>query len=191
MNEELTSGLLWNKAGQAGFLLAAVTIAFTLLGGLAGKMTGVGGSMLAFFATAAKITACILLIHLFLSRLKKSHPKADYGTLRKYGMRTVLCSSLLVAAYTLFSVISAGDQVASEAVAAATEMMESYGMGVDSNTAAQFEKVGDNLPVITFVTMFLYCLLWGWLLVPMTAHRIAPPDPFADLGNKDGDDNQL
>ena len=191
MNEDLSSGILWNKAVQAGILLAAVTIAFSLLDGWVGKLSFFG-AVLSTLLTLAKIAACIYLLWFFFSRLKQAFPKADYQTVRGYGLRIALCSSLLVAAYSLFTVLSDGGEITEQAIAAARESLENFGIGIDANMAAQFEKLGAHIPLLSFISMFLYCYLWGWLLSPVLARKVAAPsDPFADLDPGNGDDKPL
>ena len=184
MKNDLSSGSLWNQAGQAGLVLGAATIAFTFVGGLCGGVSGFGGRLLSTLVTLAKLATCVWILRRFLLKLKEDFPDAGYKALHGYGMRTTLCSSLLVAAYALVPFLIDGDETARLARASAEEAFSQFGMALDANTQAALETTLNNLPVISFFSMFLYCLLWGWVLTSAFSRQICPPDPFA---GPDGD----
>ena len=174
---ELTSGAIWNKAAIAGLLMAAVTIAFTFTSGLT---TGIAFGFLNILLWLAKLVCCIMLFRFFMLKFSKEC-NPDNRTLYHYGLRIAICSSLLVAAYTLLMSLNIDQTAFSEAY---TEQVEKYmsmmNTQLDSNGQAALEQIQSKLPVISFFSMLIYCFLWGLVLSSIFSKSIAPEDPFTD-----------
>lgn len=185
MTNELSSGTLWNKAAIAGLILAAATIAFSLLRGLSLKLGGIAGGFLGFILWFGKIAACILLIRFFFKKLNKNQG-ADARALYGYGLRIALCSSLLVAAFSLAQALQLTPESYMEEM---ESVMASYPVQMDSNMTEALDQLLPKMPVITFFTMLIYCFIWGMFLSSLFSKSIAPSDPFGDSFPNNNDNN--
>jgi len=187
MNNELTSGTLWNKAAVSGLILAAVTIAFTLVSSLAGKIDGAASGILSFVLWAGKVASCILLLRYFLVKLHNEYPDSDRKQLNGYGTRIAFLSAIVVAGYSLASMLLIEPEAFNEAMNVA---MEQYKSMLDSNSLAAIEQMMPKLPAITFFSMLVYCFLWGWILSGIFSSSLAPSDPFANFPGNNTTENQ-
>lgn len=178
MSKELTQGFLWNKAATDGLVLGAMTVIFTLLGSLAPKLGAIAGGFAGFFLTIGKIVACVLLFKFFLKRIG-SRTGAPARTLYTYGLRIAICSSLLVAAYSLFASLQVSPE---EYLAQIDEALATSPVKLDSNTMGAMESFLPKLPAINFFTTLVYCFIWGWVLSAVFSKSEGRSDPFADAG---------
>ena len=177
MKKEYTSGASWNSASIAGLAMAAVTIALELVAGLCGKVPGVGGGFLGLLAWAVKLVICALTFRFLLKRFHASFADVDNSRLKKYGVKLALCSSLLVAAYSLVNILVINPDSINEIIQGARE---GYASVLDSNSEAALEKMLPNMPAYIGVGTFVYCFIWGWLYSSVFSGGIAPDNPFAD-----------
>ena len=187
MTRDYSSSASWNSAAIAGFILAAVTVAAEILGQLCGKVGSFGGDVLGFFAWAAKMVLCALTFKMLLKRFYDSYDGVDHFSLKKYGLRLALFSSILVAGYSLLNMMVIHPDTMEQALQTYRETSASFTM-LDSNSEAALEKVLPKLPLYTFFFTIGYCYLWGWLYSGLFTRDIAPLDPFAGFNDKP--DNQ-
>lgn len=176
MDKELTSGMLWNKASIDGLVLGAATVAFTILGTLCSKLGSFVGGLAGFLLLAGKITTCVLLVKFFLGKLHKE-TGVPAKTLYGYGLRLTLCSSVIVAAYSLFVSLQVSPEEYMEQVSQAVASMP---VKLDSNTMDAMEGFLPKLPAINFFTTLVYSFLWGLVLSAMFSKSVAPSDPFEE-----------
>ena len=161
MEKELNSGAIWNSAALAGLQLGLATIALTLASSLAADLSGLAGGLLRFLLWAAKLVCCILLLRRLLRRFQQKNEAPDGRTVYKFGLRTVLFSSLLVAAYAAVTLLLTDKGEFMEQI---EEAMVSLPVKLDSNSRAAMEAMLPKLPFFTLLSTFAYCFLWGWVL---------------------------
>ena len=178
MKKEYTSGASWNSASIAGLAMAAVTIVFELVAGLCGKVPGVGGGFLGFLTWAAKLVICALTFRFLLKRFHESFADVDNSRIRKYGVKLALCSSLLVAAYTLVNILVINPDSINEIIQGARE---GYASVLDSNSEAALEKMLPNMPAYIGVGTFVYCFIWGLVYSSVFARSLRSDNPFEDI----------
>ena len=193
MDKSVSSRELWNKASATGLILALVTIAFGVLGGLTSKVgSAIVSNALPILLGLAKIIACIVLFRYFLVKLKEAHPDAVKQDLMHYGLRIALCSSILVAGYNLLDILVINPDQVSQAV---ESFRTAYSQFADSNTLNALDALVGKMPVYVFFVALVYCFVWGWVLAAIFSSSLAPSDPFASIGNgkeerREGDEQQ-
>ena len=186
MDKSVSSRELWNKASATGLILALVTIAFGVLGGLTSKVgSALVSNALPILLGLAKILACIV-------KLKEAHPDAVKQDLMHYGLRIALCSSILVAGYNLLDILVINPDQVSQAV---ESFRTAYSQFADSNTLNALDALEGKMPVYVFFVTLVYCFVWGWVLAAIFSSSLAPSDPFASIGNgkeerREGDEQQ-
>ena len=106
MDEKLTRGALWNKAGTAGIALGAVSAIYLFvtqyLSSL-GSSIWISGFSLVLWGI--KLLACIWLMSMFMKWFVEKYPSATSTDSFKFGMVTALCSALVYSAITLANVL--------------------------------------------------------------------------------------
>lgn len=185
MTKDYSSSASWNSAALAGLVMAAVTVAIDLVRGLSGRVPGVGGGVLSFFAWALKLVLCAWTFRYLMKRFFDGFEGVDCFSLKRYGLKLALFSSIIVAAYSLVSLLVINPDSITEIM---DTYRETYASMMDSNSEAALEKMLPKLPVYIGLVTVIYCFLWGWLYSSIFSKGIAPYDPFADI--KDFPDNQ-
>ena len=185
MTKDYSSSASWNSAALAGLVMAAVTIALDFARGLASKLPGVGGGVLSFFAWALKLVLCAWTFRYLMKRFYEGFDGVDSFSLKRYGLKLALFSSIIVSAYSLVSMLVINPDTINEIM---NTYRETYASMMDSNSEAALEKMLPKLPTYIGLVSVVYCFLWGWLYSSLFSKSIAPFDPFADI--KDFPDNQ-
>ena len=184
MKKEFSSSASWNSAAVAGLVMGIATIILDYLPTLtlAIGLKGFLGSVLVFLIKIAKIVACVYVFRLMMLRFFNTY-ETDYARLQRFGPKTALFSSLIVAGFSLLQMLVINPETMTQVI---QEVQNSYQSIMDSNTMAAMEKMFSKLPAITFVFSAIYCYLWGWLLSTTFARRLFPIDPFGDRGQENG-----
>lgn len=177
----LTSKAIWNEAGKAGIALGGTVIGCSLISSLVGQIDG--GTMVKFFISvfgfliwAAKFGGCIWLMSFFMKKLAADYEEVTNHDTYRLGVASALLSALIVAGFTLASVMFITPETYLETFQAA--MAQSVPM-LDSNSQEVFDSLIDNLPVIMFVSNLLYCFIYGWILSFILSRNIPSSNPFA------------
>lgn len=178
MKKEFTSSESWNNAALAGLVMAAVTIAAELIGGLCGKITGFFGGVANFLAWAGKLVLCAVTFRYLMKRFHDSFNEIDYPRLQHYGMKLALFSSIIVAAYTVVNFLVFTPGSVEEIMGT---VKDTYASMLDSNSEAALEKMLPKMPYYTAIGGFIYCFLWGWVYSIVFAKNISPNDPFSEM----------
>jgi len=184
MKNDFTSAASWNSAALAGLVLAAITLAFTFLQGLAGNVEGVVSGLLGIVAWLAKLAACVVAFRWFLIRFHDKFSGVDYTRLKNYGLKIGLFSSILVSGYTLLEMLVLNPDQYKEAINSALEPMMAQ---LDSNTLGSLDQMMGQLPTYSFCFSLLYCFLWGWVLSVIFAKVIEPANPFQNDNTQNTD----
>ena len=177
MDEKLTRGELWNKAGTAGIALGAVSAIYLFvtqyLSSL-GSSIWISGFSLVLWGI--KLLACIWLMSMFMKRFVEKYPSATSTDSFKFGMVTALCSALVYSAITLANVLVINPDLISQQIDAA---MKIAGSSMDSNTINALDKAEAIMPQVIFFSNLIYCFLYGTVLSAILSRNIPPRNPFA------------
>ena len=165
---KLDNTALWNEAAKAGFLLGLVSVGCLLLRELA---TLSGNQFLiqaaAIILWAVEFFGCILLMKNIMLRLKEKYEGVKMEDTFKLGRRAALLSGLLLAsAQTLIILYMPQEQM--DAYLAQL----SSAMPLTGTEKEAMEGMLDRLPLITFISQWLYCFLYGTVLASFLSRYI-------------------
>lgn len=172
---------LWDSAGKAGLVLGLISIAYTLLNWLTGKL-GADGVGIAFLIGAlnvvlwlAKFVGCILVMRFLMKRYVASEPGADNSDSFRFGVATSLLSALLFSAF----ILAFYSFIAPDAIKEAMDtVMQNPAIG--SEGLAAIEAIMPKMPMIMFFSQLSYCFLFGLALSAILSRRIPSRNPFGD-----------
>lgn len=182
MKKEFTSGSSWNSASVAGLIMGAATIILTIISSLLARTGGIGGGILQSFYLLIKIAACILIFKKLMTRFMDSFEGVDRRRLYNYGLKIALLSAIIVAGYSLLTIVLADPETLKDTM---NKAIEAYSSQLDSNSIAAFEAMQGKIPSITFFATLIYCFLWGWILSAIESRGLISDDPFDSEGSHD------
>ena len=168
MSKTLDNNALWNEAAKTGAFLGAVSV-----GCLAAKeWAGTSGND--FLLTAAAIIlwsveffGCILIMKNAMLSLRERYEGIKIQDTYKLGRRAALLSGLLLAsAQTLFIL----QMPEAEMTEFTNQLMAAFPGG--SIGRDQVEGVMDKLPLVTFISQWIYCFLYGTVLSAVMSRYI-------------------
>ncbi len=173
MKEGVSKGVMWNEAAKTGVVLGIVPIAYMFLTQLTGKIGG-GHAVIAgcinFLLWAVKFGGCIWLMTAFMKKFAADFG-ADNSETFRYGVIAALCSSVIVAAFSLANVLIINPDILSTQLDA---ILESYSSALDSNSLQAVDKVRGIMPEITFFSNLVYCFIFGVVLSLILSRSIPP-----------------
>lgn len=179
MKENITTGILLNKAGIAGIVLGLVSTAYIFIStGIASITSPVLNTLLTILLWTVKFVLCIWLMIFFMKRLAKSYDNVTNSTTFKFGTTVAACSALIFAAASLANVTIINPDLISRQMAAVVQIL---GSKADSNTLAALGDMEESMPEIVFFSNLFYCFLYGVVLSLILSRRIPSNDPFANL----------
>lgn len=163
---KIDNNTIWNEAAKAGAWLGAVSIGCLLL--KEGAVLS-GSSFLIQAATiilwAVEFFGCILLMKKLMLDMRDRYEGVKIEHTYTLGKRAALLSGLLLASAQALIIM----RMPPEAI---DEMLSQF---TGSLTAAQKESVEgmmDSLPLITFISQWLYCYLYGTVLSSILSRYI-------------------
>lgn len=196
---KIDNNTIWNEAAKAGAWLGAVSIGCLLL--KEGAVLS-GSSFLIQAATiilwAVEFFGCILLMKKLMLDMRDRYEGVKIEHTYTLGKRAALLSGLLLASAQALIIM----RMPPEAI---DEMLSQF---TGSLTAAQKESVEgmmDFLPLITFISQWLYCYLYGTVLSSIlsryiflqklfggniTIRTFGPEDNPEDKSEKDNDPDE-
>lgn len=179
MKENITTGILLNKAGIAGIVLGLVSTAYIFIStGIASITSPVLNTLLTILLWTVKFVLCIWLMIFFMKRLAKSYDNVTNSTTFKFGTTVAACSALIFAAASLANVTIINPDLISRQMEAVVQIL---GSKADSNTLAALGDMEESMPGIVFFSNLFYCFLYGVVLSLILSRRIPSNDPFANL----------
>ena len=179
MKENITTGILLNKAGIAGIVLGLVSTAYIFIStGIASITCPVLNTLLTILLWTVKFVLCIWLMIFFMKRLAKSYDNVTNSTTFKFGTTVAACSALIFAAASLANVTIINPDLISRQMEAVVQIL---GSKADSNTLAALGDMEESMPEIVFFSNLFYCFLYGVVLSLILSRRIPSNDPFANL----------
>lgn len=184
MGETVKFRTIWRSAGVPGVVLAAVSIAYMLANFYISEAAFTGSSVLIFILDLAKIVACAYLMYIFLKRFHEEYDasRSDVRRLGKWiGILSALIFSTMATAYYQLH-----PEIITEAF---NTVLSAYEDRLDTNALNALENFENNFPKIFFISNFLYCSIFGWVLSAIFSTQIVSDNPFAeDEENVDKDD---
>ena len=179
MKENITTGILLNKAGIAGIVLGLVSTAYIFIStGIASITSPVLNTLLTILLWTVKFVLCIWLMIFFMKRLAKSYDNVTNSTTFKFGTTVAACSALIFAAASLANVTIINPDLISRQMEAVVQIL---GSKADSNTLAALGDMEESMPGIVFFSNLFYCFRYGVVLSLILSRRIPSNDPFANL----------
>lgn len=179
MKENITTGILLNKAGIAGIVLGLVSTAYIFIStGITSITSPVLNTLLTILLWTVKFVLCIWLMMFFMKRLAKSYDNVTNSTTFKFGTTVAACSALIFAAASLANVTIINPDLISRQMEAVVQIL---GSKADSNTLAALGDMEESMPEIVFFSNLFYCFLYGVVLSLILSRRIPSNDPFANL----------
>lgn len=151
---------IWNEAAKLGFYLGAVSVGCLVLKELA-TVSGINALMQAavIILWVVEFFGCILILKNGMLRLKEKFPEALMEDSFRLGRRAALLSGLILAsAQTLFILYMPQEQLDAY-IQEVTSVMPLSGSDKDA-----LDSMLDRLPLITFISQWLYCFLYGTVL---------------------------
>lgn len=171
---------IWRSAGVPGVVLAAVSIAYMLANFYITKAAFTGHTVVIFILDLAKITACIWLMYRFMAQFKNDNPVSSRGDVRRLGKWISILSALIFSA-AMMAFFKIHTEVIAETM---DKLLQMYGDSMDTNAINALDRMEENYPQVLFVTNFIYCSIFGWVVSAILSLRIVPSNPFFD--EKDG-----
>jgi hypothetical protein len=167
MKRTLDNNALWNEAAKAGAYLGGVSVACLSLKELAVV------SEIDFLMQAASIIlcvveffGCILLMKDLMLSMRDRYEDVKISDTFRMGRRAALLSGLLLASAQALFVMKMPEARMSELVDAVTANV-SGALNRD-----EVENVMDRLPVVIFISQWIYCFLYGTVLSSVMSRYI-------------------
>ncbi len=182
MLKKWDNNTVWNEAAKAGAYLGALSVGCLALTELASA----SGSK--FLLTAATIIlwmveflGCILIMKEVMLSFRSRYRDVKMTDTFRLGRRAALLSGLLVAsAQTLFIL----RMPEADMTAFIDELMAA--MPSNATNREEVEVMMDRLPLITFISQWIYCFLYGTILSSVMSRYIFLQKLFGgDLFHKD------
>ena len=165
---KLDNTTLWNEAAKAGFYFGAVSVGCLLLKELA----TLSGSE--FLVTAAAVIlwaveffGCILLMKNIMLRLKERYEGVKMEDTFKLGRRAALLSGLLLASAQTALILYMPQEQMDAYIAELSAAMPLQGAQQEA-----MDQMLTRLPLITFISQWLYCFLYGTVLASFMSRYI-------------------
>lgn len=178
---------IWHSAGVPGVVLAAVSTAYMLINFQLTNHPFTGSAIVVFLLDLAKIAACIWLMYRFLVKFKEDFVDATAYDVRRLGKWIAILSALIFAALSMAYYMLHPEMVAETF----DTIMQTAGDNLDRNSIDTLEKMQNYFPQIIFVTQFIYCSLFGWVLSTILSRKVVPANPFAEgFANKDNNEEE-
>ena len=179
MEQKVIRNNIWNMAGKAALLFAAISSAYLFIdmffatSELPSVVTTLGSSVI----WLAKFGGCIYLMMFYMKKFVSENPQASNSDTFRLGTRISLLSSIIYAAVTFANVAYISTDIFSEMINTSMQQMAPM---LDSNSMTALDSVFDRLPQITFFTNLIYCFIYGTVLSFILSRNIPTKDPFAD-----------
>lgn len=193
MKENITTGILLNRAGLAGIVLGLVSTSYLFLSMWMSSLSSpVLITALTILAWTVKFVLCIWLMMFYMQRLASTYKGVTNSTTFKFGVATAACSSLIYAGAALANVTIVNSELISTQMASVIQMLGSM---ADSNTLSALGEMEGSIPQYIFFSDLIYCFIYGVVLSMILSRRIPSNDLFADVeenpekdGNKEEED---
>jgi hypothetical protein len=160
MKKTLDNNTLWNEAAKAGAFLGGTSVGCLALKELAGMS---GNNFLitaaAIILWAVEFFGCILIMKNVMLSLRDRYEGVKMEDTYKLGRRAALLSGLLLASAQTLFILKMPEADMNDFVN-------------QLSTALPMEGMMDKLPVVTFITQWIYCFLYGTVLSSVMSRYI-------------------
>ena len=162
---------LWSSAAINGFLLALITIIFTLVQ-TAFPISGMAAMILLW---VVKLAATIGALFYFMKTIGQEEEPFTYGNAFSYGFVVSCCSNIVIACYLLLHYTIIFPNTIEKSMEAMQPMLEQYGTDISS-----IEKILNNLPVFLSISMIILYTIYGVIFSSILASFTKKAEePFA------------
>lgn len=169
MKETVDNNILWNEAAKAGFLFGAISVGCLALKELA---TMSGSTFLlqaaAIILWAVEFFGCILLMKKVQLDFRDKYQSVKMEDTYKLGRRAALLSGLLLASAQTLFILKMPEGEMTDLV----NQMTSALPALSPSEKEQVDGMLDKLPVITFISQWIYCYLYGTVLSSIMSRYI-------------------
>lgn len=178
MKETVSKKAILNLASIAGLALGAVSSAHLLITeNISAWIPSTAVvSILNMLLWIAKFLGCIYLMRYFMLKLTREYEQVNNQHTMRLGVWAASFSALVYATVSLADLMFIKPDSLDEAYNMA---MSLYSNNLDSNTLKAMEEVRGSLPMITFFSNLIYCIIYGVLLSAILSRGIPRMDPFA------------
>ena len=168
MSKTLDNNTLWNEAAKAGAFLGGTSVGCLALK----EWAGMSGNN--FLITAAAIIlwaveffGCILIMKNVMLSLRDRYEGVKMEDTYKLGRRAALLSGLLLASAQTLFILKMPEADMNDFV---NQLSATLPVGAAGRE--EVEGMMDKLPVITFITQWIYCFLYGTVLSSVMSRYI-------------------
>jgi len=173
--------VIWNDALRTGLILGGISIVYTVINILLGKLQGgaavgvlvnVSGILLWIF----KFILCIRLFKVFMQKFACAHEGVTNGDTFRYGMAMAVLSAVLYSAFYLAWVTLIQPDMFKDSIDLARE---AYSGIFTADQLESFDELAPKLPGMTFFANLIYCTLFGTVLSAIFSRNIPSRNPFS------------
>ena len=188
---KLDNKSLWNEAGRVGFVFGGFSSLCLLLqegANLTGSNFLIQAA--AIILWAVEFFGCILLMKKYMLDLRDKFDGVTVIDTYRFGRRVGLLSGMILAAVSAIIVMKTPPETIASMISQVNASFSSLG----SISEDEMGRIGDKLPLYTFIFRWIYCFLYGSLLSSIMSRYIFARDMFHTDGNgpenNDNVDNQ-
>ncbi|MBR5255984.1 MAG: hypothetical protein IKV62_04320 [Bacteroidales bacterium] len=183
---KLDNKSLWNEAGRVGFVFGGFSALCLLLReGAALTKSSFLIQAAAIILWAVEFFGCILLMKKYMLDLRDKFDGVTVIDTYRFGRRVALLSGMILAAVTAILVMNTPEETIASLIEQVNTSFASLGSISDDEKA----RLGDKLPLYTFIGRWIYCFLYGSLLSSIMSRYIFAQDMFRQDGGNQEDDN--
>ena len=183
--ETIDKNTIVNQAGKAGAVFGTISGAWIFLSiWMAGNPIAAKISVL---LDLAKTVGLVFLMIFFMKKLVADYSGVTNRETRSFGRWTVLFSALITAIATFIAYEFAFPDYAATTMDGVWQML---GSSLDSNSRSMLESYENNFSVITSISGFAWCVLYGLVLSRIVSANVPKDDPFSNFKDIQTPDEQ-
>ncbi|MBR6864307.1 MAG: hypothetical protein IKM75_11065 [Bacteroidales bacterium] len=183
---KLDNKSLWNEAGRVGFVFGGFSSLCLLLkegAALTGSNFLIQAA--AIILWAVEFFGCILLMKKYMLDLRDKFDGVSIVDTYRFGRRVGLLSGMILAAVSAIIVMKTPQETITSLINEVNTSFSSLG----SISEDDMGRIGDQLPLYTFIFRWIYCFLYGSFLSAIMSRYIFAQDIFRQDGGDREDDN--
>lgn len=181
MQNSITHKTIWNDAAKSGLVLGLVTVILMIPANYVGNIPAkVLAGVLNFALWLAKFIICIAVMKRYMVRFAQEHEGSQTSHILRYGMAMAVASALITAAFKFLDVAYINQDLYSQAIETA---IQSYSRFMSSSDLDSIRESMNDLPVLIFFWMFIYCTIYGIIVASILSRSI--PEDFSIFDEPD------
>ena len=179
MNERIDSRIIRENAMRAGLILGGISAAYELISLLPTLTGGIAGALLGGLVFLLRIVKVIVIIGLLKQMILRLGAEYEGVTRReglRFGFLAAFFSSLIVTGVSLLILQWLSPDVSAAFSEAMKEMQGTQGLPPESLEATQrvMDWFARNYALLSSVTTFFYCMVWGIVLTAIHVQHLPP-----------------